>query len=58
MWVIVTIMYILHTIFCLLFCQSYQFFPDLCGTPGYLSPEVLRCNMYENEAGYGKEVDM
>jgi serine/threonine protein kinase len=31
---------------------------DLCGTPGYLAPEVIYCSMYENVSGYGKEVDM
>ena len=31
---------------------------ELCGTPGYLAPEVLAHSMYENVAGYGKEVDM
>ncbi|KAG5317015.1 PHKG1 kinase, partial [Acromyrmex heyeri] len=31
---------------------------DLCGTPGYLAPEVLKCNMFENTDGYGYEVDM
>ncbi|XP_011696557.1 PREDICTED: phosphorylase b kinase gamma catalytic chain, skeletal muscle/heart isoform isoform X2 [Wasmannia auropunctata] len=31
---------------------------DLCGTPGYLAPEVLKCNMFENTEGYGFEVDI
>ncbi|KAJ8312282.1 hypothetical protein KUTeg_009655 [Tegillarca granosa] len=31
---------------------------ELCGTPGYLAPEVLAVSMYENVPGYGKEVDM
>lgn len=31
---------------------------DLCGTPGYLAPELLRASMYENAPGYGKEVDL
>lgn len=31
---------------------------DLCGTPGYLAPETLKCNMFEDAAGYSKEVDM
>ncbi|CAL7944262.1 unnamed protein product [Xylocopa violacea] len=31
---------------------------DLCGTPGYLAPEVLKCNMFENAEGYGYEVDI
>ncbi|XP_027197350.1 phosphorylase kinase gamma [Dermatophagoides pteronyssinus] len=31
---------------------------DLCGTPGYLAPELLRASMYENATGYGQEVDL
>ncbi|XP_015766253.1 PREDICTED: phosphorylase b kinase gamma catalytic chain, skeletal muscle/heart isoform-like [Acropora digitifera] len=31
---------------------------ELCGTPGYLSPEVLQCSMFPDAPGYGKEVDM
>ncbi len=31
---------------------------ELCGTPGYLAPELLRASMYENAEGYGKEVDL
>ncbi|XP_068749876.1 phosphorylase b kinase gamma catalytic chain, skeletal muscle/heart isoform-like isoform X1 [Montipora capricornis] len=31
---------------------------ELCGTPGYLSPEVLQCSMFTDAPGYGKEVDM
>ncbi|KFD51180.1 hypothetical protein M514_07944 [Trichuris suis] len=31
---------------------------DLCGTPGYLAPEVLRTSMYDDVSGYGLEVDM
>ncbi|XP_067015331.2 phosphorylase b kinase gamma catalytic chain, skeletal muscle/heart isoform isoform X2 [Anabrus simplex] len=31
---------------------------DLCGTPGYLAPEVLKCNMFEDAAGYTEEVDI
>ncbi|PAV60068.1 hypothetical protein WR25_19554 [Diploscapter pachys] len=30
---------------------------DLCGTPGYLAPETLRCQMYEDSDGYSFEVD-
>uniref|UniRef100_A0AAG5D0R8 phosphorylase kinase n=1 Tax=Anopheles atroparvus TaxID=41427 RepID=A0AAG5D0R8_ANOAO len=31
---------------------------DLCGTPGYLAPETLKCNMFEDAAGYSREVDI
>lgn len=31
---------------------------DLCGTPGYLAPELLRASMYEGAEGYGKEIDV
>ncbi|KAL3270835.1 hypothetical protein HHI36_021355 [Cryptolaemus montrouzieri] len=31
---------------------------DLCGTPGYLAPETLRCNMIEDSPGYSFEVDI
>lgn len=31
---------------------------ELCGTPGYLAPEVLAVSMYENVPGYGLAVDM
>lgn len=31
---------------------------DLCGTPGYLSPELLFASMNEDAEGYGKEVDL
>lgn len=31
---------------------------DLCGTPGYLAPETLKCNMFDDAPGYAKEVDM
>lgn len=31
---------------------------DLCGTPGYLAPELLRASMYEDAEGYGFEVDL
>uniref|UniRef100_U5EP90 phosphorylase kinase n=1 Tax=Corethrella appendiculata TaxID=1370023 RepID=U5EP90_9DIPT len=31
---------------------------DLCGTPGYLAPETLKCSMFEDAPGYSKEVDI
>ncbi|XP_028400653.1 phosphorylase b kinase gamma catalytic chain, liver/testis isoform-like [Dendronephthya gigantea] len=31
---------------------------DLCGTLGYLSPEVLRTNLYDDHPGYGFKVDL
>lgn len=31
---------------------------ELCGTPGYLAPETLRCNMVEDSGGYSYEVDI
>ncbi|XP_051523608.1 phosphorylase b kinase gamma catalytic chain, liver/testis isoform [Myxocyprinus asiaticus] len=42
---------------------SVQLEPDeklreLCGTPGYLAPEILKCSMDETHEGYGKEVDL
>ncbi|CAG9103819.1 unnamed protein product [Plutella xylostella] len=31
---------------------------ELCGTPGYLAPETLKANMFEDAPGYGREVDI
>lgn len=33
-------------------------FTDLCGTPGYLAPEVLKISMFEGQPPYGMEVDL
>ena len=32
------------------------FVSDLCGTPGYLAPETLRCQMFEDAEGYSHPV--
>lgn len=37
--------------------QPDQKLTELLGTPGYLAPETLRCQMYEDCEGYGLEVD-
>ncbi|KAF1744394.1 hypothetical protein MXB_2646 [Myxobolus squamalis] len=31
---------------------------DLCGTPDYLAPEVLKCSIEDDHPGYGLEVDL
>ncbi|GAB6030229.1 hypothetical protein CHUAL_005905 [Chamberlinius hualienensis] len=31
---------------------------ELCGTPGYMAPELLKSSMYEDAEGYSSEVDM
>lgn len=31
---------------------------ELFGTPGYLAPETLKAQMYEDHKGYSQEVDM
>ncbi|XP_053721567.1 phosphorylase b kinase gamma catalytic chain, liver/testis isoform [Synchiropus splendidus] len=38
--------------------QPGQKLRELCGTPGYLAPEILKCSMDETHPGYGKEVDL
>ncbi len=42
------------------FYSALCLFPlvELCGTPGYLAPEILKCSMDETHEGYGKEVDL
>ncbi|XP_072934617.1 phosphorylase b kinase gamma catalytic chain, liver/testis isoform isoform X2 [Epargyreus clarus] len=31
---------------------------ELCGTPGYLAPETLKANMFDDAPGYSMEVDV
>lgn len=35
-----------------------KYIVDLCGTPGYLAPETLKCNMFDDAPGYSREVDI
>uniref|UniRef100_A0A8C4QLQ0 phosphorylase kinase n=1 Tax=Eptatretus burgeri TaxID=7764 RepID=A0A8C4QLQ0_EPTBU len=35
-----------------------QHLRELCGTPGYLAPELLQCSMDDFHIGYGMEVDI
>uniref|UniRef100_A0A915PY85 phosphorylase kinase n=1 Tax=Setaria digitata TaxID=48799 RepID=A0A915PY85_9BILA len=37
--------------------QPGQKLKELLGTPGYLAPEMLKCQMYEDADGYSVEVD-
>ncbi|XP_028670805.1 phosphorylase b kinase gamma catalytic chain, liver/testis isoform [Erpetoichthys calabaricus] len=38
--------------------QPGQRLRELCGTPGYLAPEILKCSMDETHSGYSEEVDL
>jgi phosphorylase kinase gamma subunit len=33
-------------------------FVEVCGTPGYLAPELLKAAMFEGQGGYDKAVDV
>ncbi|CAK8676893.1 phosphorylase b kinase gamma catalytic chain, skeletal muscle/heart isoform-like [Clavelina lepadiformis] len=35
-----------------------HYYSELYGTPGYMSPEMLKCTVDENHPGYSKEIDM
>ncbi|XP_060549137.1 phosphorylase b kinase gamma catalytic chain, skeletal muscle/heart isoform isoform X2 [Pantherophis guttatus] len=38
--------------------QENEKLKEICGTPGYLAPEILECSMDSDHPGYGKEIDM
>ncbi|XP_066144224.1 phosphorylase b kinase gamma catalytic chain, skeletal muscle/heart isoform isoform X2 [Euwallacea fornicatus] len=38
--------------------QKGEMLHDLCGTPGYLAPETLKTNMFDDAPGYSFEVDV
>lgn len=38
--------------------KAEEHLKELCGTPNYLAPEVLRAGMYEDAEGYSHPVDM
>lgn len=38
--------------------ESNEMLFDLCGTPGYLAPELLRASLCDDANGYGRAVDM
>lgn len=39
--------------------QPNELLYELCGTPGYLAPELLKASMHEGETlGYNREVDL
>lgn len=38
--------------------KSGETLSELCGTPGYLAPELLKSSMYESATGYDKQVDI
>ncbi|XP_040060144.2 phosphorylase b kinase gamma catalytic chain, skeletal muscle/heart isoform [Gasterosteus aculeatus] len=38
--------------------QPGQTLKEVCGTPGYLAPEIIECSMDAGHAGYGTAVDI
>ncbi|KAM4742952.1 phosphorylase b kinase gamma catalytic chain, skeletal muscle/heart isoform-like [Anableps anableps] len=38
--------------------QSGQTLKEVCGTPGYLAPEIIECSMDAGHKGYGTAVDI
>lgn len=38
--------------------QPGQTLKEVCGTPGYLAPEIIECSMEAEHAGYGTAVDI
>ncbi|CAF88137.1 unnamed protein product, partial [Tetraodon nigroviridis] len=38
--------------------QADQTLKEVCGTPGYLAPEIIECSMDAGHKGYGTAVDM
>lgn len=42
----------------MVFCVSLPFNPEVCGTPGYLAPEIIECSMNAAHVGYDTAVDL
>ncbi|XP_078490822.1 phosphorylase b kinase gamma catalytic chain, skeletal muscle/heart isoform [Ciona intestinalis] len=38
--------------------ENGKYFTELYGTPGYMSPEMLKCTVDEHHHGYGVEIDI
>jgi phosphorylase kinase gamma subunit len=48
----------MSNLFFLLTLFYFIYYLDLCGTPNYLAPEVLRVNMFDDAEGYGFSCDL